>query len=285
MERTPLLRTGRQTVAWYLRVGAPVLLVLVAAGVVAVGISFRRHETSALRHPDGPRPTVIGRDRPGSSPSPTRPISTTKPRRHTTAPSATLHHAPPKRSPEQVRTTTTTTSGAPARLSTTTTTLPVVVTTTTALAPATVSTTPVVPPTRPVTTPRPHPAPTASRSKPVSPTTTTRAPRPTTTTTPVSSTTTQPPTPSLYVVVQVGSASGGSVPVVATATLTEGTAPGVGQTVSFSVGGGCTPAATSGRTDGAGSTSVALSCPVGTAPITLAASSGGTEATTSFAPD
>ncbi|MDA8357585.1 MAG: hypothetical protein M0Z95_15115 [Actinomycetota bacterium] len=119
-----------------------------------------------------------------------------------------------------------------------------------------------------------HPRP--STQPPTTTTTTTTIQPPTTTTT------TQPPTPLLYVSVEIGPVSGGAVAVTATATLTEGTAPGAGLPVSFEVGGGCSPAAVSSRTDGAGSAVVDISCPLSTTPIVLTATSAGTQAATSF---
>jgi hypothetical protein len=86
----------------------------------------------------------------------------------------------------------------------------------------------------------------------------------------------------LYVSVEVGPSSGGFVAVTATATLTEGTAPGTDLPVSFDVGGGCSPAAVSSRTDGAGNAVVHISCPIGTAQIILTATSAGTQAATIF---
>lgn len=88
----------------------------------------------------------------------------------------------------------------------------------------------------------------------------------------------------LYVAVQVGSSPGGSVPVIASATLTKGGVPGAGQPVGFDVGGGCSPAFSSAATSSDGVATVHLSCPVGTAAIVLSATSAGTQATTSFVP-
>ena len=83
VDRTPLLRTRRQTVAWSLRARAPMLLGLVIGIVLAVGVTLRHDETRSLGHRSSTPPAVIqhhhaghtaaGDHRAGRWPRPTRP--------------------------------------------------------------------------------------------------------------------------------------------------------------------------------------------------------------------
>ena len=89
---------------------------------------------------------------------------------------------------------------------------------------------------------------------------------------------------SIFLSVQVGSSSAGSVTVSATATLTRGPDPYAGQAVSFVVGGGCSPAFSDATTAADGLATIQVSCPVGAGPVSMTVSGGGTQASTSFVP-
>ena len=84
---------------------------------------------------------------------------------------------------------------------------------------------------------------------------------------------------------QVGPLTDGSVPVSVSATIAAGSAPVVGQTVAFDVGGGCTPAVATGRTDDSGNATVSFSCAVSPATVTVMVSGDGVETISGFVAD